>query len=517
MLVNTSNAVASLVLVFVTCVGITSSNANENRPNIVLIMVDDFGYECLGCNGGLSYQTPNIDRLAKNGVRFTECHSQPLCTPTRNQIMTGKYNFRNYENFEYMSPDEITFGHLLKETGYKTCIAGKWQLNGRGWKRDGREDPSRPMDAGFDATCLWQVTSLPPRFKNPGLEVNGKLKSFPEKYGPDVCTDFVCDFIQENKNESFFVYYPMILTHSPFVPTPDSLDWSQKKPRRNKQAYFKEMVEYTDSLVSKIESSLKANGVLENTILIFTGDNGTTRGLETKTKTGMVKGAKGMTTDAGTHVPLVVSWPNSGASGFVCDDLIDFTDVLPTLMDAASKKIPNELKLDGVSFLPQVKGQTGTPRESIYCFYDPVHSKNVNQFRNRFARSKNFKVYRDGTIFDMKKDLLEQSPLKTQNLSQEEQHEVDMLISRMDDYDSQGAAKAAKILRNKVRPGNKISAINTTCPRSGKPIKPDSLAIYKGHIVGFCNTHCRDDFAGNMQDRPEDRQFFELIINASPK
>jgi hypothetical protein len=117
-----------------------------------------------------------------------------------------------------------------------------------------------------------------------------------------------------------------------------------------------------------------------------------------------------------------------------------------------------------------------------------VHSQNVNKFRNRFARAKNFKVYRDGTIFDIKKDLLEQSPLKTQDLSQEEQHEVDMLISRMDDYDSQGAANAAKILRNKV-----------------------------GHIVGFCNTHCRDDFAGNMQDRPEDRQFFESIINASLK
>lgn len=442
----TKTAFASVfVLTFFVSASVNADD--ESRPNIVLVMVDDFGYECVGCNGGLSYETPNIDRLARTGVRFSECHSQPLCTPTRNQIMTGKYNFRNYENFEYLNPDEKTFGNLLQDAGYKTCIAGKWQLNGRGWKRDGREDSTRPMQAGFDATCLWQVTSLPPRFKNPGLEVNGTLTNFPGKYGPDVCTDFICDFIKKNKDEPFFVYYPMILTHSPFVPTPDSSDWSKKKPRRNKQAYFKEMVEYTDSLVAKIESSLKENGVLENTLLIFTGDNGTTRGLQTETKTGIVKGAKGTTTDAGTHVPLVVSWPNSGAKAHVCNDLIDFTDVLPTLLEAASTGIPKDFLADGISFLPQVKGETGKPRESIYCFYDPVHSQNVNQFRNRFARSKNFKVYRDGKIFDMKNDLLEKSPLKREGLSDVGKDDVDRLIAVLDRYDAQGAAAAAKTLR----------------------------------------------------------------------
>lgn len=105
-------------------------DTNKDRPNIVLIMADDMGYECLGVNGSTVYQTPNLNRLANSGARFEHCYSQPLCTPSRVKIMTGKYNFRNYVDFEYLSPDQVTFGNLLKEAGYATCIAGKWQLNG---------------------------------------------------------------------------------------------------------------------------------------------------------------------------------------------------------------------------------------------------------------------------------------------------------------------------------------------------------------------------------------------------
>jgi arylsulfatase A len=128
-------------------------------------MADDFGYECIGANGSTSYQTPHIDKLAATGMRFEHCYSQPLCTPTRVQLMTGQYNIRNYVRFGLLDPKQTTFAHLFKQAGYTTGIVGKWQLGG-GF--DG------PKHFGFDEYCLWQLTRRPPRFANPGLEINGK-------------------------------------------------------------------------------------------------------------------------------------------------------------------------------------------------------------------------------------------------------------------------------------------------------------------------------------------------------
>ena len=118
-----------------------SLKGQENRPNIILIMADDLGYECLSCDGSQTYQTPNLDTLALSGMRFEQCYAQPLCTPSRVQIMTGRYNFRNYKMFGFFDIEEVTFANLLKEAGYATCIAGKWQLS------NGLEGPHL---AGFD-------------------------------------------------------------------------------------------------------------------------------------------------------------------------------------------------------------------------------------------------------------------------------------------------------------------------------------------------------------------------------
>src|SRR5688572_31185118 len=137
----------------------------ETRTNIILIVADDLGYECIGANGGTSYRTPNLDRLAATGVRFDHCHVQPLCTPTRVQLMTGLYNVRNYTAFAQMDPRATTFADLLKQAGYATCVAGKWQLG---------RDVGLPRTFGFDESCLWQHTRRPPRYANPALEINGK-------------------------------------------------------------------------------------------------------------------------------------------------------------------------------------------------------------------------------------------------------------------------------------------------------------------------------------------------------
>ncbi|MCH2204962.1 MAG: sulfatase-like hydrolase/transferase, partial [Lentisphaerales bacterium] len=128
------------------------------KPNVIMIMIDDMGYECVGAYGGTSYKTPHMDGMAQNGLKFNYAYSTPICTTSRVQLMTGKYNFRNYLEFGYLRNGETTFGHIMKDAGYKTMIAGKWQLNGLYTKEERYLDPKKVNEFGFDEYCLWQLT-----------------------------------------------------------------------------------------------------------------------------------------------------------------------------------------------------------------------------------------------------------------------------------------------------------------------------------------------------------------------
>ena len=386
-----------------------------SRPNIVLIMADDMGYECLGCNGSLSYKTPNLDRIASRGIRFTHCISQPLCTPSRVKIMTGKYNYRNYEYFEYLNPNQKTFGNYLQEAGYKTCIAGKWQLNGISHDLPENRDTGRPRHFGFEEYCLWQLNHTRnegERYASPLIMQNGKkLEGLENSYGPDIFSDFVCNFIDRNARNPFFIYYPMVLVHDPFVPTPDSPEWKDPSKRYQKDnRHFGEMVEYADKIIGKVESALKKNGLWENTLFIFTGDNGTNVNITTRTISGVVKGAKSFTIDAGCHVPLIVSWPKVISKATIYEPLIGFTDFMPTLAEVAGiTRLPSDI--DGISFLPVLKGQTSPVRETVFVHYDPQWGK-TSENRNRFAQTTEYKLYRDGRFYHYQLDLLETHPLE---------------------------------------------------------------------------------------------------------
>ena len=150
-----------ILLIIIALVSIScNTNKPEEKPNIILIMADDMGYECLSTYGSTSYTTPILDSLASHGIRFSHCVSQPLCTPSRVKIMTGLYNYRNYDYFGHLNSNQYTFGNLMKEAGYSTCIAGKWQLNGLAYKGKLPEwnDNTRPNKFGFDEYCLWQLT-----------------------------------------------------------------------------------------------------------------------------------------------------------------------------------------------------------------------------------------------------------------------------------------------------------------------------------------------------------------------
>lgn len=391
-------------------------------PNIVLIMADDLGFETMGSYGGESYKTPNLDRLAANGARFEHCYAQPICTPSRVQIMTGQYNVRNYQKFGLLPRGERTFAQKLKEQGYATCIAGKWQLGSR---------KDAPQHFGFDEALLWQHTDsgrakidgkrIDKRYENPILQKNGETFEYNNgEFAPDLLVKFINDFIERNKDEAFLVYYPMILTHCPFVPTPHSDDWdptSVGSPTyKGDERYFGDMVEYVDHLVGEIEATLERHGLLENTYLIFTSDNGTDPPVVSMLNGELFRGRKGSMTDGGTRVPLIVSRPGT-IPARAHNDLIDFSDFLPTLCEIAGSST-EQLTLDGRSFLPQLHGQTGKPRDYIYCWYN----RNMKPGEGKVtARNQRYKLYGSGEFYDVPNDLQEKKPLDPNSQTPEQE------------------------------------------------------------------------------------------------
>lgn len=375
------------------------------KTNIILIMADDIGYECYGAYGGTSYSTPVLDKMAKQGMLFNHAYSNPVCTPSRVKIMTGLSNVRNYASFSVLKKTEKTIGHMMQDAGYKTAIAGKWQLYGAEHYEDAiRGKGSLPQNMGFDRQCLWQVDKSGSRFWGPTITIDGQIKKFGDDvYGPDVYSQFLIDRITEYKEEPFFLYYPMVLVHDPFVPTPDSANRNSKDKQKN----FGDMVAYMDKLIGKIVDKTVELGIAENTLILVTGDNGTHRTIQSNMGDKVIVGGKGNTTDAGTHVALFAYQPGTIAPGQVSNDLVEFTDFTPTLAEAAGAT-PLSLT-DGQSFLPQLHGKKGNPRETIFVYNWPRPEKGAPRI---FVRNQRWKLYSNGRLVDVKNDVLEQKSLK---------------------------------------------------------------------------------------------------------
>jgi len=398
--------------------------ANRNRrPNIILIMSDDLQYEALSCNGSTSYKTPELDRLAETGMRFENAHVLPLCTPTRVSLMTGKYNFRNYIGFGLMRPDEVTFGHLMTGAGYKTCISGKWQMysyNPPKEKPELRSKGQRIEDGGFDEYCVWHAHHTEEkgsRYKDPIIFQNGEYRSDTNgEYGDDLFCDYICDFMERNRDEEFFVYWPMALTHRPMEPTPGHPDYETFDPPSNQtlgagtwdelegwpddSKYYKDMVEYHDKVIGRLIRRLEELGLREDTLVIYLGDNGSPREVCTlEHNHRQMCGGKGLTVDRGTHVPLICNWPGTIPPSVVQTDLIDNCDYLPTILEAAGVTPPDGYVMDGRSFLPQLKGEKGDPREWIFFHFDPRSRNPVPP--QRWLRDHRWKLYEDGRLYDL--------------------------------------------------------------------------------------------------------------------
>lgn len=348
-------------------------------PNLIVIMADDLGAKELSCYGNREHRTPNLDRLARSGVQFATCYSTPICHPTRFEIMTGQYGHHNgVYHFAGRpggpasnSPEEQivnhrTFAHVLKTRGYATALAGKWQLTGR--------VPTLVFETGFDEYLIWAYQhNLPPgvehtggweggpggktsRYWHPSLLKNGQyVDTGPDDYGPDMFTAFVIDFAARHKDEPFFIYYPMALTHAPYYSTPSSNPPEAEK-FRHAAAKFQENVEYLDALVGRIVEGLERLGLRENTVVFFTADNGT------------AGQGKGQTIELGARVPMIVNCPGRVRPLGLCDELVDLSDVLPTLAELAGAEVPQDRPIDGRSFAPLLLGKPYEPREWIYSY-----------------------------------------------------------------------------------------------------------------------------------------------------
>ncbi len=342
--------------------GRAAPGARRAKPNIVFILGDDWGLDNTGCDGSDRHKnrTPNIDALAAGGVRFERCYSTPLCGPTRCQINTGRYPFRtggltNPTAGQPKSQDEYPLARILKEAGYDTCHVGKWRQMGE-----------TPGDWGFgeyvtDPTAggwYWQRS----------YTKNGQLVETSEEiYYPDVCHDYAVDFLRRHAAKGsapakpFYLYYASHLCHGPILRTPDS-----KPGETDPVALYNDNIAYLDKQVGLLTAELDKLGLRENTLIVFSADNGTVNQPTSTIGGRTINGQKGTMLEGGSRVPLIANWKGVAPTGRVLKDLVDFSDILPTFVEAAGAKLPQGVTIDGRSFAAQLRGQKGNPREWIY-------------------------------------------------------------------------------------------------------------------------------------------------------
>lgn len=351
------------------------SAAGSSKPNIILILADDVGYETPNFTGGQSYPTPNLNTLAAGGTQFTQCHTAPLCSPTRFMLLTAKYNFRNYTTWGTMDTSQRTIANLLKGNGYSTCAVGKWQFDGgdASIKKFGFDKylVSNPFNEDEDSPA----SSF---YKSPSLYKEGAFlpaDSVAGKYGEDMVRDYMFDFIDKHKgNKPFFIYWAMNLVHKPFSPTPDDPQFATWNPARKPQpgdtVYYPSMVKYMDKLVGQLLTKLQTNNLQNKTLILFLGDNGSAPDIHSLYNGQVVTGAKSSSTAGGTHVPFVAYRPGKVLAGRTDTNLISVVDFMPTLAKQGKTSIPSSYgTTDGIDFSAQFNGDYTSVRPWIFCHF----------------------------------------------------------------------------------------------------------------------------------------------------
>jgi arylsulfatase A len=414
--------------VFLILVGCHSNSTKIPLPKkVIFILTDDIGAEWFGPYGCISQKTPRIDQLASSGYIFDNFSALPLCSPSRQTILTGTHQHHRREYGWTMPGNTPTFLQILNQNGFKSGVFGKWH----GFDRE-----TSFTEFKVDDYTIYSKGDR--RFWNPETIENGVLKQYKETdFGPDIYNIKLLNFLTENKDEKFFAYYSMALSHWPFVTTPESIDKNEKDWQKN----FTDMVNYTDKMVGQVMDHLEQLGITDETMVIFTSDNGSYPELMAELNSGeIIKGGKSFPLQSGQRVPFIVSYGKYFKHRRI-QDVADFKDIFPSLMDIARvKELPEEYaKLEGESLMPLLINSEPRQKEFSLSYFEAVGGR--EDMRALHVRNQDWKLYSDGRLIDLKKDINEykfttgfgENKVK-KSARKELQNELDRLRETDEDY-----------------------------------------------------------------------------------
>lgn len=453
-----------LALITLLIVPVGTLAAESRQPNIIFVLADDLGYTDVACYGSKYYETPNIDRLAAEGVRFTNGYScGPNCQPSRAALMSGQYGPRTgvytvggvdrfnwqsrplkpVDNVTELPLDKITIADTLKKAGYATAMFGKWHL--------GSDAEHFPGKRGFDEA----IESSGRHFD---FKTNPKTDYPKGEYLADFLTDHAVDFIERHKDQPFFLYLPHYGVHAPHDAKPELIEKFKGKPPvgGHKSPQYAAMIASVDESVGRIMATLDKLGIADNTLVVFSSDNGGVGGYDNAglskggvTDNSPLKGGKGMLYEGGVRVPYVFRWKGQIEPGQANETPINGTDLYPTLLDLAGARGPADYQLDGVSYAPLLKGEAKTlPREALFWHFPGYLGFAQNEWRTTPAGSvragdwKLVEFFEDGNqeLYNLKDDIGESKNLAADNPEKVKELHAKMLAWR----DEVGAKMPAK-------------------------------------------------------------------------
>jgi arylsulfatase A-like enzyme len=358
-------------LVIVFCDGASTSVLADEKPNVLLILADDLGYQDLGFQGSPEIKSPNLDRLAASGIRFTDGHvTASVCSPSRAGLMTGRYQQRfGHESNVPPTPhgmdlDEVTLGQKMQQAGYRTAIIGKWHL--------GNLDTQYPTARGFDyfyglregsRSYFYNAGKDDKPGNRHGIEENGKQVPF-KGYLTDVLGDQAIEFIKQDSDKPFFLYLSFTAPHGPLQATDDDIARFKHIEDKKRRTYAA-MVWAMDRAIGKVISQLDADGVTDNTLIWFLSDNGGATGNASVNLP--LAGHKGIKFEGGIRVPFVMQWKKKFPVAREYREMVSALDILPTCVAAAGGDLTSKRPLDGVNLLPFLNGEnTNVPHAKLY-------------------------------------------------------------------------------------------------------------------------------------------------------